>query len=203
MVEPNPELHVRADSGHLKQVLINLVRNAADAIVGAGTVTLRAREARASLGGRETDAVVLEVSDTGTGIPPEVERRLFDPFFSTKEPGTGLGLPIAARIVERHGGTLRSRPGRATARFSELSCRVKAGTLPGVQTAARILLIEDDISLAASLSDVLSEDGFEVIMCNRATRDCQEGLALGHRQRSPGWARRRGWRPAPRCAGRR
>ncbi len=116
VVEPNPELHVRADSGHLKQVLINLVRNAADAIVGAGTVTLRAREARASLGGRETDAVVLEVSDTGTGIPPEVERRLFDPFFSTKETGTGLGLPIAARIVERHGGTLQyqTRPGHGT-----------------------------------------------------------------------------------------
>jgi signal transduction histidine kinase len=116
VVEPNSELHIRADSGHLKQVLINLVRNAADAIVGAGTVTLRARAARASLAGRETDAVVLEVSDTGKGIPPEVERRLFDPFFSTKDGGTGLGLPIAARIVERHGGMLeyQTRPGHGT-----------------------------------------------------------------------------------------
>ena len=51
--------------------------------------------------------MILEVSDTGKGIPPEVEKRLFDPFFSTKETGTGLGLPIAARIVERHGGTLQ------------------------------------------------------------------------------------------------
>jgi len=91
----------------LKQVLINLVHNGADAIVGAGTVTLRARAGRASLGGRETDAVILEVIDTGKGIPPEVEKRLFDPFFSTKETGTGLGLPIAARIVERHGGMLQ------------------------------------------------------------------------------------------------
>ena len=85
VVESDSGLHIRADSGHLKQVLINLVRNAVDAIVGAGTVTLRARAARASLGGRETDAVVLEVSDTGKGIPPEIEKRLFDPFFSTKE----------------------------------------------------------------------------------------------------------------------
>jgi signal transduction histidine kinase len=107
VVESNSGLHVRADSGHLKQVLINLVHNGADAIVGAGTVTLRARAARASLGGRETDAVVLEVTDTGKGIPPEVEKRLFDPFFSTKETGTGLGLPIAARIVEKHGGVLQ------------------------------------------------------------------------------------------------
>jgi signal transduction histidine kinase len=107
MVEPPPELFLRADPGHLKQVLINLVRNAAEAIDGAGIVTLRARPTRASLDGRETDAVVLEVSDTGKGIPPEVEKRLFDPFFSTKETGTGLGLSISARLVEKQGGMLQ------------------------------------------------------------------------------------------------
>src|SRR5437762_1125179 len=116
VVESNTELHIRADSGHLKQVLINLVRNGAEAIDGTGTVTLRSRAARAPVAGGETDAVILEVSDTGKGIPPEVEKRLFDPFFSTKETGTGLGLPIAARIVERHGGTLQyqTRPGHGT-----------------------------------------------------------------------------------------
>ena len=116
VVESNPELLLHADNGHLKQVLINLVRNGAEAIGGAGTVTLRARAARAALGGRETDAVILEVSDTGKGISPEAEKRLFDPFFSTKESGTGLGLPIAARIVERHGGMLQyqTRPGHGT-----------------------------------------------------------------------------------------
>ena len=116
VVESSPELFIRADSGHLKQVLINLVRNAAEAIDGAGTVTLRTRAARAPLGGRETDAVILEVTDTGKGIPPEAEKRLFDPFFSTKETGTGLGLPIAARIVEKHGGMLQyqTRPGHGT-----------------------------------------------------------------------------------------
>jgi len=116
VVESNPELLIRADSGHLKQVLINLVRNAAEAIDGAGTVTLRTRAARAPLAGGEKDAVVLEVSDTGKGIPPEAEKHLFDPFFSTKETGTGLGLPIAARIVEKHGGVLQyqTRPGHGT-----------------------------------------------------------------------------------------
>ncbi len=116
LAESSPELLIRADSGHLKQVLVNLVRNAAEAIDGAGTVTLRARPARAPLGGREIDAVILEVADDGKGITPEVEKHLFDPFFSTKETGTGLGLSIAARIVERHGGTLQyqTRPGHGT-----------------------------------------------------------------------------------------
>jgi signal transduction histidine kinase len=50
---------------------------------------------------------MLEVSDTGKGIPPAVEKRIFDPFFSTKEGGTGLGLAIAARIVEKHGGDIQ------------------------------------------------------------------------------------------------
>jgi len=116
VVESNPELLIRADSGHMKQVLINLVRNGAEAIDGAGTVTLRARAARAPIGEGETDAVLLEVSDTGKGIPPEAEKRLFDPFFSTKETGTGLGLPIAARLIEKHGGKIeyQTRPGQGT-----------------------------------------------------------------------------------------
>jgi signal transduction histidine kinase len=59
---------------------------------------------------------VLEVVDNGKGILPEVEKRLFDPFFTTKEAGTGLGLPIAARIVEKHGGMVQYHtcPGHGT-----------------------------------------------------------------------------------------
>ena len=116
VIESNPTLFIRADSGHLKQVLVNLVRNGAEAIAGAGTVTLRPRPGRAPFKERETDAVILEVSDTGQGIPPEAEKRLFDPFFSTKATGTGLGLSIAARIVEKHGGMLQyqTRAGQGT-----------------------------------------------------------------------------------------
>jgi signal transduction histidine kinase len=107
IVEPSPELFIRADSGHLKQVVINLVHNAAEAIEGAGTVKLRARPAQIRLPSGQSSAVILEVSDNGKGIPAEVEKRLFDPFFTTKETGTGLGLAIAARIIEKHGGILQ------------------------------------------------------------------------------------------------
>jgi signal transduction histidine kinase len=116
VLEPGPDLFVTADAAHVKQVLINLIRNAAEAIDAAGRITLRARTGRAELNGRDCDTVILEVSDTGRGIAPEIEKRLFDPFFSTKETGTGLGLSIAARIVEKHGGALQyqTRVGRGT-----------------------------------------------------------------------------------------
>ena len=100
------DAQVRVDTQQLKQVLINLIQNAADSIEGAGVITLRARTHSERLNGQTVPAVILEVQDTGKGISPEVRERLFDPFFSTKENGTGLGLAIAARIVEKHGGAL-------------------------------------------------------------------------------------------------
>lgn len=98
---------VYADAQQLKQVMINLVRNSAESIGRNGTITLRVRRETAELEGRTRPAAILAVEDTGSGIPPEVEARLFDPFFTTKEEGTGLGLPISARILEKHGGLLR------------------------------------------------------------------------------------------------
>jgi signal transduction histidine kinase len=107
-VENSFHANVRIDPQQIKQVLINLVQNAADAMEGrSGQVTLRARPATKPLLKDNADAVVLEVSDKGRGIPPDVEKRLFDPFFTTKESGTGLGLSVAARIVEKHGGLLQ------------------------------------------------------------------------------------------------
>jgi len=98
---------IRIDPAQMKQVLINLVKNAADSIGTDGVITLRAREDTKRLNDHPNGAVVLEVADTGKGIAPEIEKRLFDPFFTTKETGTGLGLSIAARIVEKHGGALQ------------------------------------------------------------------------------------------------
>src|ERR1044071_1301914 len=104
--ENSVSAQVRIDPQQIKQVLINLVQNAAESIGHNGVVTLRARLGSKRLTDRLTDVVTLEVADTGKGIPPEVEKRLFDPFFTTKEKGTGLGLAIAARMVELNGGSL-------------------------------------------------------------------------------------------------
>ncbi len=106
-LEPSEPMRIRVDVGQFKQVFINLIQNAADSIGRDGAVTLRARPGRKRLANGEMPVVILEVTDTGKGIPPEVEKRLFDPFFTTKENGTGLGLSIAARIVQKHGGELQ------------------------------------------------------------------------------------------------
>jgi signal transduction histidine kinase len=100
-------MRIRADAAQIKQVLINLVQNAADSIGGDGKITLRARPDQKRLANMEKPVVAIEISDTGKGISPEVEKRLFDPFFTTKENGSGLGLTIAAQIVQKHGGELQ------------------------------------------------------------------------------------------------
>jgi signal transduction histidine kinase len=100
-------LNLRADRQQLQQVLINLVLNAAEASGRNGLVSVAARSGEGVLGGRLQPVITLEVSDTGPGVPEGLEQQIFDPFFSTKEGGTGLGLPIAARIVEKHGGQLQ------------------------------------------------------------------------------------------------
>lgn len=107
---------IRVDQNKMKQVLINFVQNGAESIGAGGTVILRSRIDKQVLNGRPTTAVVIDVADTGKGIPPEVQKRLFDPFFTTKEAGTGLGLPIAARIVEKHSGIIQyqTQPNRGT-----------------------------------------------------------------------------------------
>jgi signal transduction histidine kinase len=99
---------VPAYAAELNQVWTNLIVNALDAMAGTGTLTLRT--------GRDGDCAVVEVADTGPGIPEALRRRVFEPFFTTKPvgQGTGLGLDVSWRIVvNRHGGDVRvtSRPG--------------------------------------------------------------------------------------------
>ena len=115
-LENGGDFSLQADAQQLKQVLINLVQNAAESIGGRGRVTLRACEDRLALEGRMREVVILEVADTGSGIPAEVQKQLFDPFYTTKPTGTGLGLSIAMRILEKHRGTLQfqTEPGRGT-----------------------------------------------------------------------------------------
>jgi signal transduction histidine kinase len=100
------DLTIQADSQQLRQVLINLIKNAAESIGEDGTIILRTHTKQANIGKRSIQVAVMEVEDTGTGISTEVQKRLFDPFFTTKETGTGLGLSIAIRILEKQGGFL-------------------------------------------------------------------------------------------------
>ena len=102
--------HAHVDGNQLRQCLINLVRNAADAVSanGGGSVVVRTRG--------ERNRVEISVIDDGIGIASEQLPRLFEPFFSTKHGGTGLGLALTQQIVQDHGGEIRveSRVGRGT-----------------------------------------------------------------------------------------
>jgi signal transduction histidine kinase len=105
LIEPAQNLEVNVDLEQMQQALLNLVQNAADAIQSDGDIKLRASSQEQN-GGRPR-GVIIEISDTGPGIPKEIQNRLFDPFFTTKDTGTGLGLSIAASIVQKHGGTFQ------------------------------------------------------------------------------------------------
>ena len=110
------DVRFKADPVQLKQVLLNLIHNAAEGIGRDGTITLRGDIEEVRSNNRTLRMAVIEVEDTGPGISPEVQERLFDPFFSTKENGTGLGLPIAVKIIDQHKGMLDfdTRIGRGT-----------------------------------------------------------------------------------------
>jgi signal transduction histidine kinase len=107
VTEGRAEASIPGDPHQLQQVLINLVQNAAESIGHHGKILLRAGLEQTTLGGKAQEALVVEVQDSGKGIPADIQPRLFDPFFTTKPGGTGLGLSIAARIVEKHGGIIR------------------------------------------------------------------------------------------------
>jgi two-component system, sporulation sensor kinase E len=100
--------HSPLDPAQLKQALVNLCKNAMQAMTGGGTLTVQTDAT--------SDAVWISISDTGSGIPPEVLTRIFEPFYTTKKKGSGLGLMIVQRIVREHGGRieLESRAGRGT-----------------------------------------------------------------------------------------
>jgi signal transduction histidine kinase len=96
------------DASQLQQVLVNLAKNAAQAMSTGGTLTLQT--------GETSDEVWVSVTDTGGGIPQEQINHIFEPFYTTKKKGTGLGLMIVQRIVRAHGGRIEldSQVGRGT-----------------------------------------------------------------------------------------
>ena len=108
-LELDPNLPpVRFDPVHLRQVILNIAKNGIEAMPHGGTLTI--------VSGREADRVLVHISDTGEGIPPELLEKIFQPFFSTKAKGSGLGLAISQKIIEAHQGTitLESEPHQGT-----------------------------------------------------------------------------------------
>jgi signal transduction histidine kinase/CheY-like chemotaxis protein len=174
-----------ADPHQLQQVVLNLLANAEQALLedrGQGHVWIRTHR----IGGNR---ISLEVSDDGPGIPKEVGSRIFDPFFTTKpsDVGTGLGLSIVYGIVHQHGGevTFENQSGSG-ARFvvelplvavqprdPEASLSLGAEREPNV-TRGRILVVEDEPTVAQLIVDVLREEGHQV----EAVLDSQEGLTM-------------------------
>jgi len=109
VVEADPGAsQIMADEGQMKQVFMNLIKNAGEAMPDGGTLTVRIR--------RESELARIEVGDTGCGISSENQPRLFQEFFTTKDRGYGVGLHIVNTIIKRHGGTVvvESKVGEGT-----------------------------------------------------------------------------------------
>jgi PAS domain S-box-containing protein len=188
-LDPAPCL-VRGDPAQLQQVLMNLAVNARDAMPAGGTLVIETRRVRldeAEAGARQGLSpglhVVLEVTDDGVGMPEEVQRHVFEPFYTTKAQGkgTGLGLATAHGIVKQHGGdaAVRSVPGAGTTFtfwFPAEAGLPAQSALPEAATPAagrgRVLLVEDEPVVRRLVESVLRGAGYEVV----AASDGQEAL---------------------------
>jgi hypothetical protein len=185
-----PELPaVMADPTQLRQIVMNLITNASDALADApGTITLRTGQTRQpSSSGEEHSYVFLEVADTGCGMDTSTLQRIFDPFFSTKFSGRGLGLAAVMGIVESHKGLvqIRTSPGEGTT-FRVLLPAVAAGAdAPAHQPSGSYwrgrgtaLVVEDEEGVGDVVGRMLERLGFEV----RPARDGVEALEVLERE---------------------
>ncbi|MCU6455533.1 PAS domain S-box protein [Sphingomonas sp. A2-49] len=174
---------VLADAPQLESALLNLCINARDAMPDGGTLTIAT--ANATLDAQaaapqefpDGDYVSLSVTDTGTGMPPEVIARVFDPFFTTKPigEGTGLGLSMIYGFVRQSGGQvrIRSEVGQGTTMHLYLPRLVGAGepSEAPVEVAGRlragegqtVLLVEDEDAIRELVSEILGEAGYRVL----------------------------------------
>ena len=189
---------VLGNATQLHQVLLNLCVNARDAMPRGGELTLAADnvelgddEAGQIPNGAPGRFVMLIVSDTGSGIAPEILPRIFEPFFTTKPPGqgTGLGLSTLARIVGQHGGfvNVKSEPGRGAAFEVYLPCATLAPVADTKRAAAvkpprgngeLILVVDDEQSIREMVSLGLTSHGYRVINAANGA----EAIALFERQ---------------------
>jgi CheY-like chemotaxis protein len=173
----------RASAAQLRQIVMNLITNASDAIGDRGGV-IRVATRRVTVGGdaatvsespSEGDYLVLEVSDSGCGMPRETQDRVFDPFFTTKSVGRGLGLAVVSGIVRGLGGTIRltSELGKGSSFQILLPCAENAGKASFHSTSAieeivrpsrpsAILVVEDEDVLRQAVAKTLRMRGFDV-----------------------------------------
>jgi CheY-like chemotaxis protein/anti-sigma regulatory factor (Ser/Thr protein kinase) len=151
-------------SASLREALTNLVFNALDAMPQGGDLQLMVRALE--------PMVAVEVTDTGSGMPPDVAARIFEPFFTTKgERGTGLGLAMVYGIVERHAGRIEvdSQVGRGTTirlllpRASRAASAASADAGPAAGRARTILIVDDEEALRRMLTRMLNQDGHTVV----------------------------------------
>jgi len=107
---------IQGDQHQLMQIFTNLLINAYEAMGGRGRITVTGERTRLADGGDGLDAVLIDVTDDGPGMPQEISDKVFDPFFTTKAQGSGLGLAIVRKIVDAHDGRLdlRTAPGQGT-----------------------------------------------------------------------------------------
>ena len=172
-------LHVVADRDQLSQVVMNLILNARDAMEAGGTISIAAhREAPGAkfpfgLVDRPERFVHFTIRDCGCGMSPETLKHIFEPLFTTKNHGTGLGLAVAHQVVERHGGEIFVESGadgstfhifipfaeRAEESPAPPSCELRHGD--GWRNT-RVLLVDDDETVAAGLVALLEMEGFRV-----------------------------------------
>ena len=178
--------HVKADKTQFEHVVINLAVNARDAMLDGGCLTIRTRNVSereslklAGLGIAAGEYLLVEVEDTGVGIPPDVIGRIFEPFFTTKDvgKGTGLGLSTVYGIVKQTGGYIfaDSEMGKGTTfrvylprhiveNEDELPQRAKkAEPTRDLTGTGRVLLVEDEDVVRSFAVRALSRQGYEVL----------------------------------------
>jgi CheY-like chemotaxis protein len=182
---PSPGPVISANPNKIQQLLLNLVTNAWEAgSEGKGAIQLTVKTVSPTdipavnrfpidWEPRENDYACLEVADAGCGIAEEDIERLFDPFFSSKFPGRGLGLPVVLGIVRVHGGavTVESAPGRGSAfrvflPLSEVEAprqSDKAAQAPEIEGGGTVLLVEDEERVRNMAADMLTLLGFKVL----------------------------------------